>query len=97
MTPAPSRRPGSPKGGRCPGARQRDRAAAFAAGGSEFPASCVGTESHRSSESFGEQTPMGRAGQPAEAATAFVDLASREARSVTGEVLAVTGGQPVTV
>jgi NAD(P)-dependent dehydrogenase (short-subunit alcohol dehydrogenase family) len=48
-------------------------------------------------ESFGEQTPVGRAGQPAEVATAFVYLASRESSYVTGEVLAVTGGQPVTV
>ena len=45
--------------------------------------------------SFGEQTPLGRAGQPAEVATAFVFLASAEASYVTGEVLAVTGGQPV--
>jgi NAD(P)-dependent dehydrogenase (short-subunit alcohol dehydrogenase family) len=48
-------------------------------------------------ESFGEQTPLGRAGQPAEVATAFVFLASPESSYVTGEVLAVTGGQPVTV
>lgn len=48
-------------------------------------------------EGFGEQTPMGRVGQPAEVATAFVFLASPEASYVTGEVLAVTGGQPVTV
>jgi NAD(P)-dependent dehydrogenase (short-subunit alcohol dehydrogenase family) len=48
-------------------------------------------------ESFGEQTPMGRAGQPAEVATAFVYLASSGSSYVTGEVLAVTGGQPVTV
>lgn len=48
-------------------------------------------------ESFGEQTPLGRVGQPAEVATAFVYLASPEASYITGEVLAVTGGQPVTV
>jgi len=48
-------------------------------------------------ESFGEQTPLGRAGQPVEVATAFVYLASQESSYVTGEVLAVTGGQPVTV
>jgi NAD(P)-dependent dehydrogenase (short-subunit alcohol dehydrogenase family) len=48
-------------------------------------------------QSFGEQTPMGRAGQPAEVAPAFVYLASSESSYVTGEVLAVTGGQPVTV
>ena len=36
--------------------------------------------------SFGEQTPMGRAGQPAEVATAFVFLASPESSYITGEV-----------
>jgi NAD(P)-dependent dehydrogenase (short-subunit alcohol dehydrogenase family) len=48
-------------------------------------------------ESFGTQTPLGRAGQPAEVATAYVYLASEAASYVTGEVIAVTGGQPVTV
>jgi NAD(P)-dependent dehydrogenase (short-subunit alcohol dehydrogenase family) len=47
-------------------------------------------------ESFGKDTPLGRAGQPAEVATAFVYLASAESSYITGEVLAVTGGQPVT-
>lgn len=46
-------------------------------------------------EKFGQQTPLGRAGQPAELAPAYVFLASRDASFVTGEVLAVTGGQPV--
>jgi NAD(P)-dependent dehydrogenase (short-subunit alcohol dehydrogenase family) len=48
-------------------------------------------------ESFGTQTPLGRPGQPEEVATAFVFLASTEASYITGEVIAVTGGQPVTV
>jgi NAD(P)-dependent dehydrogenase (short-subunit alcohol dehydrogenase family) len=48
-------------------------------------------------ESFGKQTPLGRAGQPAELAPAYVFLASGRASYITGEVLAVTGGQPVTV
>jgi NAD(P)-dependent dehydrogenase (short-subunit alcohol dehydrogenase family) len=48
-------------------------------------------------ESFGEQTPLGRAGQPAEVAPAYVYLASTESSYVTGEVLAVTGGLPVAV
>ena len=46
-------------------------------------------------ESFGEQTPLGRAGQPAEVAPAYVFLASAEATYITGEVIAVTGGKPV--
>ena len=45
--------------------------------------------------SFGEQTPLGRAGQPAEVAPAYVFFASQESSYVTGEVLAVTGGQPM--
>jgi NAD(P)-dependent dehydrogenase (short-subunit alcohol dehydrogenase family) len=48
-------------------------------------------------ESFGTQTPLGRVGQPAELAPAYVFLASAKASYITGEVLAVTGGQPVTV
>jgi NAD(P)-dependent dehydrogenase (short-subunit alcohol dehydrogenase family) len=48
-------------------------------------------------ESFGTQTPLGRAGQPAEVAPAYVFLASAESSYITGEVIAVTGGQPVTV
>lgn len=45
---------------------------------------------------FGRNTPLGRAGQPAELAGAFVFLASpREASYVSGTVLGVTGGRPV--
>ncbi len=47
--------------------------------------------------SFGEHTPLGRAGQPAELAPAYVFLASEEASYITGEVIAVTGGMPVTI
>jgi NAD(P)-dependent dehydrogenase (short-subunit alcohol dehydrogenase family) len=46
--------------------------------------------------SFGEQTPMGRAAQPAELAPPYVFFASQESSYVTGEVLGVTGGQPLT-
>lgn len=47
-------------------------------------------------ESFGADTPLGRAGQPAEVAPAFVFLASeRDASYVSGTVLGVTGGKPV--
>jgi NAD(P)-dependent dehydrogenase (short-subunit alcohol dehydrogenase family) len=46
-------------------------------------------------DSFGEDTPMGRAGQPAELAPAFVFFASQESSYVSGEVLGVTGGKPL--
>jgi NAD(P)-dependent dehydrogenase (short-subunit alcohol dehydrogenase family) len=46
-------------------------------------------------ESFGSDTPMGRAGQPAELAPAYVFFASQESSYVSGEVLGVTGGQPL--
>ncbi len=45
-------------------------------------------------EHFGEHNPMGRPGQPAELAGAFVYLASDEASYTAGEILAVTGGRP---
>lgn len=46
-------------------------------------------------EGMGTTTPLGRAGQPVEVATAFVYLASDEASYVSGTVLGVTGGKPV--
>jgi NAD(P)-dependent dehydrogenase (short-subunit alcohol dehydrogenase family) len=47
-------------------------------------------------DSFGAQTPLGRAAQPAELAPAYVFFASQESGYVTGETLAVTGGRPLT-
>ncbi|MFC0111265.1 SDR family oxidoreductase [Kibdelosporangium aridum] len=47
-------------------------------------------------DSFGAQTPIGRAAQPAELAPAYVYFASQESSYVTGEVLGVTGGKPLT-
>ncbi|HSP29425.1 MAG TPA: SDR family oxidoreductase, partial [Ilumatobacteraceae bacterium] len=44
-------------------------------------------------DSFGQDTPIGRAGQPAELAPAFVFLASQESSYITGETIAVTGGR----
>jgi NAD(P)-dependent dehydrogenase (short-subunit alcohol dehydrogenase family) len=43
---------------------------------------------------FGAQTPLGRPGQPAELAPAYVFLASAESSYVSGETLSVTGGMP---
>ena len=44
-------------------------------------------------EEFGKDTPLGRAGQPAELAGAYVYLASEAASYVSGAVLPVTGGK----
>jgi NAD(P)-dependent dehydrogenase (short-subunit alcohol dehydrogenase family) len=43
---------------------------------------------------FGKNTPLGRAGQPAELAPAYVFLASAESSFVIGETLNVNGGSP---
>ncbi len=42
---------------------------------------------------FGEDTPLGRAGQPAELAATFVLLATAEASYMSGSVVGVTGGK----
>jgi len=41
---------------------------------------------------FGQNTPFGRPGQPAELAPAYVFLASQESSYITAEVIGVTGG-----
>ena len=44
-------------------------------------------------KSFGENTPLGRAAQPAELAPPYVLLASDEASYITGATIPVTGGR----
>lgn len=44
---------------------------------------------------FGENTPYGRAGQPAELAPTFVFLATQESSYISGEIIGVTGGKPL--
>lgn len=44
---------------------------------------------------FGADTPLGRAGQPAELAGAYVLLASDEGSYMSGARIAVTGGRPI--
>src|SRR6185312_10480344 len=46
-------------------------------------------------ESFGQNTPLGRAGQPKELAPVYVLLASDDASYVSGARVAVTGGKPI--
>lgn len=44
-------------------------------------------------EQFGSDTPLGRPGQPAELAPAYVFLASQESSYITGDRIGVTGGR----
>ena len=46
-------------------------------------------------EKFGDDTPLGRPGQPAELAGAYVLLASDEGSYMSGSRVAVTGGRPI--
>jgi NAD(P)-dependent dehydrogenase (short-subunit alcohol dehydrogenase family) len=46
-------------------------------------------------EKFGQDTPLGRPGQPAELAPVYVLLASADGSYISGARVAVTGGRPV--
>ncbi len=58
------------------------------------PLQTAGGQPKKKLPDFGEQTPLGRAGQPAELAPAYVFLASPESSYVIGETLHVNGGMP---
>ncbi|MDR6436968.1 NAD(P)-dependent dehydrogenase (short-subunit alcohol dehydrogenase family) [Paenarthrobacter nicotinovorans] len=44
-------------------------------------------------QKFGQDTPLGRAGQPAELASTYVLLASEDSSFISGSVIGVTGGK----
>jgi NAD(P)-dependent dehydrogenase (short-subunit alcohol dehydrogenase family) len=44
---------------------------------------------------FGDDTPLGRCGQPAECAGAYVLLASELGSYMSGSRIEITGGKPV--
>jgi NAD(P)-dependent dehydrogenase (short-subunit alcohol dehydrogenase family) len=46
-------------------------------------------------QKFGQELPLGPSAQPAELAPLFVFLASDESSYITGEVVGVTGGKPL--
>jgi hypothetical protein len=52
------------------------------------------TMSAEKAANFGADSPLGRPGQPAEVAPAYVFLASNDATYISGAVLPVTGGKP---
>lgn len=58
------------------------------------PLQTAGGQPAENLPSFGQETPLGRAGQPAELAPAYVFLASQESSYVSGETLNVNGGMP---
>lgn len=58
------------------------------------PLQTAGGQPKEALPTFGEDTPLGRPGQPAELAPAFVYLASAESSYVIGETLHVNGGMP---
>lgn len=56
------------------------------------PLQVTGAQPPDSLPEFGQNTPLGRAGQPVELAPVYVFLASEAASYVTGQVYGVTGG-----
>ncbi|WP_460044526.1 SDR family oxidoreductase [Pseudomonas sp. S2_H01] len=55
----------------------------------------VSTMPEEDVKTFGEETPLGRPGQPVEVAPIYVLLASDEASYISGSRYAVTGGKPI--
>lgn len=53
------------------------------------------TTSAEQAQSFGQDSPLGRPAQPAELAPSYVFLASTDSSYITGEVVGVTGGNPL--
>ncbi|HEY4470222.1 MAG TPA: SDR family oxidoreductase [Stellaceae bacterium] len=53
------------------------------------------TMEEKSVEKFGQNTPLGRPGQPAELAPAYVLLASDDGSYISGAMIPVTGGRPM--
>jgi NAD(P)-dependent dehydrogenase (short-subunit alcohol dehydrogenase family) len=58
------------------------------------PLQTAGGQPPKKLDEFGQNSPLGRAGQPAELAPAYVFLASPESSFVVGETLNVNGGSP---
>jgi NAD(P)-dependent dehydrogenase (short-subunit alcohol dehydrogenase family) len=75
-------------------ARRGIRVNAVAPGPIWTPLQVSGGQEKEELPTFGQSTPLGRAGQPTEVASAYVFLASPESSYVSGETLNVNGGTP---
>jgi NAD(P)-dependent dehydrogenase (short-subunit alcohol dehydrogenase family) len=73
-------------------AKQGIRVNAVAPGPFWTPLQVTGGQPAEKIPSFGEETPMGRPGQPAELAAVYVLLASNESTYATGQVYGAVGG-----
>ncbi|WP_143795486.1 SDR family oxidoreductase, partial [Oenococcus oeni] len=56
------------------------------------PLQVTGAQPQENIPSFGQNTPLKRAGQPVELSSVYVFLASNQASYVTGQTYGVTGG-----
>jgi len=75
-------------------AGQGIRVNAVAPGPVWTPLQVAGGQPEEALAEFGSQTPLGRPGQPAEMAPAYVFLASQESSYISGATIAATGGMP---
>ncbi|WP_431266603.1 SDR family oxidoreductase [Roseateles chitinivorans] len=74
-------------------AKQGIRVNAVAPGPFWTPLQVCGGQTQEKLQKFGTDTPMGRAGQPAELASVYVLLASTESSYATGQVYGASGGR----
>jgi len=74
-------------------AKRGIRVNAVAPGPFWTPLQVCGGQTQEKLQRFGTDTPMGRAGQPAELAAVYVLLASKESSYATGQVYGASGGR----
>jgi NAD(P)-dependent dehydrogenase (short-subunit alcohol dehydrogenase family) len=74
-------------------AKQGIRVNGVAPGPFWTPLQVTGGQSQQKLPTFGQDTPMGRPGQPAEIASIYVELASAQASYTTGQIFGASGGR----
>ncbi|WP_244222133.1 SDR family oxidoreductase [Corallococcus exercitus] len=74
-------------------AKQGIRVNGVAPGPFWTPLQVSGGQTQENLVKSGENTPMGRPGQPAELASVYVELASAQASYITGQIYGASGGR----